>query len=192
MRTSKACTLAAEPAHSIRSGDGAASRCRPGPRWPAAPAIAPLRAERTAAFRSLPEWGSADDHDRRAALQSTRAGWPPNRMPSAPSRRSHAHRTGKLGACAILNSHQRPKSCYLPPRRLLKTVLKSAINPGYAPALARSRSMPRPSGSGGGQLNRLYLRRRLLLGFHLRAALATPAAAARQAVRTASDLSTPL
>ena len=57
MRTRAACTRCsrATALHSMRRRRSVAPR-RPDPRWPAAPAIARLHAERTAAFRSTTAW----------------------------------------------------------------------------------------------------------------------------------------
>src|SRR5829696_9670574 len=135
------------PARTSRSGAAAALRRRPDPPWPAVRAIAPLRAERTAAFRPPPQWDSADDLDRRVALQANQSDRPPSRMPSVPSLLSRVNRTGKLGACAILSSHRETKSSLSAPSRLLKTV----PNPARARLHLRepSRSETRKSLPGG-------------------------------------------
>src|SRR3954451_24558720 len=95
---------AAGPPCPIRTSAAAASLRRPDPPWPAVPAIVPLHAERSAAFRPPPRWGSADDPDRYMAFQSNKSGRPPSRMPSVPSPLSRVNRTGKLGARVILSS----------------------------------------------------------------------------------------
>src|SRR4051794_29031323 len=112
------------PWYPISSDAAAASRRRPDPRWPAAPSIARLHAERSAKFRELPQPDSAVGRDRCAALQASRSSRPPSRVPSVALRLSRVNHTGKLGTCSVLGRRRRGQNLVIYPQGFMKTVLK--------------------------------------------------------------------